>query len=161
MNKFYSTAFLALSLTAGFCQNSWTTYPQKKDSLNDNISSIQVDTNIRKLNYNSPLGNAEINKDSRIELIENTLSEEKKINGYTVQIEVSQQNNIIKDSKLKFIKAFPDEPIFDEYIAPNTYLFVGRYFDKNDALTFQNKIKDIFPNTMVIKKSIDPPVLKE
>ena len=90
-----------------------------------------------------------------------TLQEEKKILGYTVQIEVSQQNNIIKDAKLKFIKKFPDQPIFDEYIAPNTYLFAGKFFDKNDALSFQHKIQGVFSNTMVIKKPIEPPVLKE
>ena len=69
---------------------------------------------------------------------------EKNISGFTVQIEVSQQTNIIKDARLKFIKAFPDYPIFDEYIAPNTYLFVGRFYDKNNALAFQHKIKSKF-----------------
>mgnify|MGYP000170893650 CR=1 FL=1 len=44
---------------------------------------------------------------------------------------------------------------------PNTYLFVGKFYDKNDALHFKYKIRDLFPNTMVIKKPIDPPVLKD
>ena len=64
-------------------------------------------------------------------------------------------------ARLKFIKAFPDTPIFDEYIAPNTYLFVGRYYDKNDAIAFQKTITSAFSNTMVIKKRILPPLLKK
>mgnify|MGYP001085418728 FL=1 len=96
-------------------------------------------------------------KDNRIDLLQEKLKKEKNISGFTVQIEVSQQTNIIKDARLKFIKAFPDYPIFDEYIAPNTYLFVGRFYDKNNALAFQHKIKSKFLNTMVVKKSIIPP----
>jgi hypothetical protein len=152
------------SLThGGYCQNNWTTYPQKKDSTqsHDSITvSTKTDSTCKKLNFNSDIGHSEITKDKRIGLIQKTLQEDKKIIGYTVQIEVSQQNNIIKETKLKFIKSFPEEPIFDQYIAPNTYLFAGRFFDKNDALFFQHQIKEVFSNTMVIKKAIEPPFLK-
>ena len=157
MRRTYSFIILAVSLNVSIAQNEWTTYPPSIDS---NSIEIKYDSALNELKYNALNNNNSqliILKDKRIDLLEDKLKEEKKIVGFTVQLEVSQQTNVIKDARLKFIKTFPKHPIFDEYIAPNTYLFAGRFYDKNDAIAFQYKIKTAFINTMVIKKRIVPP----
>ena len=155
MKNYSTTILLSFSICVCSAQNQWTVYPAK-DSID------QKDTTIKNLEFNNPKNSEVIvNHDPRINKLKTKLADEKNILGYTIQIEVSQQNQIIKTARLKFIKAFPDTPIFDEYIAPNTYLFVGRYYDKNDAIAFQNTINSAFSNTMVIKKSILPPLLKK
>ena len=164
----YTALILSLSMNIVNAQD-WTTYPPNVDTnlianIDTNSIEQQIDSSINELNYNilnSEKSQLIILKDKRIDLLEDKLKKEKKILGFTVQLEVSQQTNIIKDTRLKFIKAYPKYPIFDEYIAPNTYLFAGRFYDKNDALAFQYKIKAAFINTMVIKKSILPPHIKE
>ena len=164
MKKFNTTLLMLFSISCFLGQENWTVFPEKKDSrqvVQTNLQPTLVDSSKKELNFNKLNGSVKVISDPRIEIIQNKLIDGGEMNGYTVQIEVSQQNNIIKDAKLKFIKAFPDESIFDEYIAPNTYLFVGKFYDKNDALHFKYKIRDLFPNTMVIKKPIDPPVLKD
>ena len=163
MKKFNSTLLILFSISYLLGQENWTVFPEKKDSIQiiqTNTSLSLLDSSKKELNFNKLNGSVKVISDPRIEIIQNKLIDGGEMNGYTVQIEVSQQNNIIKDAKLKFIKAYPDESIFDEYIAPNTYLFVGKFYDKNDALHFKYKIRDLFPNTMVIKKPIDPPVFK-
>jgi hypothetical protein len=168
MKTHYTTLILTLSITIANAQD-WTTYPPNVDTnlianIDTNSTEHQIDSSINELNYNtlnSEKSQLIIFKDKRIDLLEDKLKEEKNILGFTVQIEVSQQTNIIKDTRLKFIKTYPKHPIFDEYVAPNTYLFAGRFYDKNDALAFQHKIKADFTNTMVIKKSILPPHVKE
>ena len=155
MKHFSSAILLSLSICVCSAQNQWTVYPAK-DSID------QSDTTSKTLEFNSAQKSEVIvNQDPRINKLKTKLADEKNILGYTIQIEVSQQNQIIKAARLKFIKSFPDTPIFDEYIAPNTYLFVGRYYDKNDAIAFQNTITSAFSNTMVIKKRILPPLLKK
>ena len=161
MRTTYTFIILTLSLNVSIAQNEWTTYPPSIDS---NSIEIKYDSALNELKYNALNNNNSqliILKDKRIDLLEDKLKEEKKIVGFTVQLEVSQQTNVIKDARLKFIKAYPKHPIFDEYIAPNTYLFAGRFYDKNDAIAFQYKIKSAFINTMVIKKSIVPPKITD
>lgn len=152
-----TTLILSLLLNAYVAQNDWTTYPSNSDTIL--IKNIK-DSSFKDLEFNSSNNEKSqlvVVKDNRIDLLQQKLKKEKNISGFTVQLEVSQQTNVIKDARLKFIKAFPDHPIFDEYIAPNTYLFAGRFYDKNDALAFQHKIKAHFLNTMVVKKRIVPP----
>ena len=161
MRTTYTFIILTVSLNVSIAQNEWTTYPPSIDS---NSIEIKYDSALNELKYNALNNNNSqliILKDERIDLLEEKIKGEKNIIGFTIQLEVSQQTDIIKDARLKFIKAFPEHPIFDEYIAPNTYLFAGRFYDKNDALAFQHKIKSDFMDTMVIKKSIIPPNITE
>ena len=152
-----TTLILSLLLNAYVGQNDWTTYPSNSDTVSINNTKDSSFKELKFNSFNNQKSQLFVVKDNRIDLLQKKLKKEKTISGFTVQIEVSQQTNVIKDARLKFIKAFPDRPIFDEYIAPNTYLFAGRFYDKNDALAFQHKIKAQFLNTMVVKKRIEPP----
>ena len=111
------------------------------------------------LNYNLQNGEIQIFKDSRIDTIQKELAKEPNIIGWTVQILVSQQKEEIKSTRIKFLKAFPDEQLFDEYKTPNTYLYAGRFYDKISAYHFKNEIATLFNNTRVLKKTLDLPTL--
>jgi hypothetical protein len=100
------------------------------------------------------------NVDPKIEALTNKIGKKPFINGYTVQIEVSQQKSIIRDSRYLFIRNNPDISLDEEYDQPNTYLFAGRFYDKNSAYKFKHKIKAYFPDALVIKKKLSLPALK-
>jgi len=53
-----------------------------------------------------------------------------------------------------------DDVVEEEYDQPNTYLFAGRFYDKNSAYKFKHKIKSDFPDAIVIKKKLSLPPLK-
>ena len=48
----------------------------------------------------------------------------------------------------------------EEYDQPNTYLYAGRFYDKNSAYKFKHEIKANFPDALVVKKKLSLPALK-
>ena len=151
---------IALSSSAVFAQDTdWRTY--KKSSFTTEIVERQQNDTVKKeLNYNEKQGNVVIYQDPKIDSLSNKIGKKPFINGYTIQIEVSQQKSIIRDSRYLFIRNNPDISLDEEYDQPNTYLFAGRFYDKNSAYKFKHKIKSDFPKAMVIKKKLNLPPLK-
>jgi hypothetical protein len=70
-----------------------------------------------------------------------------------VQLIVSQETQLIKDTRKNFIQNFPNETLYDEYIAPNIFLYAGKFHSKSDAVLLKKKMEDFFNNTMVVMKS--------
>ncbi len=133
-------------------QEDWMLYPNN-DTLAKDSNVIKVyDTLNLKESYIQANGNLIINKDPEIDSLTNYLREKSVYKGYTVQIIVSQINSEIKDKRKIFIENFPDDFLFDEYNAPNIYLYAGKFYSKNEAYHFKEKITPIFKNTMVIPK---------
>ncbi len=135
-------------------QDSWTLYP-KKDStttIDSNSLSAIEDTNSAKNNFINQTGELTIEKNSKIDSIAKYIKEHTDFQGYTVQLVVSQINSEIKENRKKFIENFSDEFLFDEYIAPNIYLYAGKFYNKNDAYHFKEKISAVFQHTMIIPK---------
>ena len=93
------------------------------------------------------------NKDSKIDSINNYLSEKGKYNGYTVQLYVSQKTDKVREIRKKFIFNFPEMILFDEYIAPNIFLYSGKFQDYNNAVFSKMKLEEVFENTLVVRKS--------
>tara|TARA_B110000285_G_scaffold74781_1_gene86111 strand:+ start:133 stop:636 length:504 start_codon:yes stop_codon:yes gene_type:complete len=151
---------IALSSSAVFAQDTdWRTY--KKSSFTTEIVERQQNDTVKKeLNYNEKQGNVVIYQDPKIDSLSNKIGKKPFINGYTIQIEVSQQKSIIRNSRYLFIRNNPDISLDEEYDQPNTYLFAGRFYDKNSAYKFKHKIKSDFPKAMVIKKKLNLPPLK-
>ncbi len=151
---------IVLSSSVIFAQDTdWRTY--KKSSNTTNSSAIQQkDTIKRELNYNGKPGSVVIFQDPKIDSLTNKIGKKPFINGYTVQIEVSQQKSIVRDSRNLFIRNNPDISLDEEYDQPNTYLFAGRFYEKNSAYKFKHKIKANFPDAIVIKKKMSLPPLK-
>ena len=149
-------------------QNNWTLYP-KKDTIveKDSISiaksgSLMSDSSITKeiplkqkkdsIHYISSKGHIVIRADYRIDSINSYISNKGKFNGYAVQLIVTQDTRKIREMRKTFTNLFPGEYLFDEYIAPNIFLYAGKYFSKNDAVTLNNKLSAHFKNTMVVRK---------
>ena len=140
-------------------ETDWRTY--KKSSDTTVIDSVQKKDTIKKeLNYNGEKGSVVITQDPKIDSLTNKIGRYPFVNGYTIQIEVSQQNSIIRNSRSLFIRNNPDISLDQEYDQPNTYLFAGRFYDKNSAYKFKHKIKANFPDALVIKKKLSLPHLK-
>jgi len=124
------------------------------------LATQQKDTIKKELNYNGNQGSVVISQDPKIDSLTDKIGKKPFINGYTVQIEVSQQKSIIRDSRYLFIRNNPDISLDEEYDQPNTYLYAGRFYDKNSAYEFKHKIKANFPKAFVIKKKMSLPSLK-
>ena len=43
--------------------------------------------------------------------------------------------------------------LFDEYIAPNIFLYSGKFQDYNNAVFSKMKLEEVFENTLVVRKS--------
>ena len=151
---------IVLSSSVIFTQDTdWRTYKNPSDTTNSLVKQ-ENDTAKKELNYNGNQGNVVISQDSKIDSLTNKIGKKPFINGYTVQIEVSQQKSIIINSRSLFIRNNPNISLDEQYDQPNTYLFAGRFYDKNSAYKFKHKIKDNFPDALVIKKKLNLPPLK-
>ena len=138
---------------------NWTLYPKKKLELNtknDSVNSVK-----KELDYNAPDGKIKIYQTSSIDTIQEELASAPFIYGYTVQIEVSQQKEIIKKARYRFLKSYPDMPLDEYYNQPNTYLYGGRFYDKNTAYEFKQNLTQYFPDAIVIRKKMDLPPLSK
>ena len=118
---------------------------------------------IRQLNFTSKTGSVSVNQSSEIDSLAVNFSKEPFIYGYTIQIEVSQQKSIIQNAKYRMMKADANAPFDEIYVAPNIYLYVGRFYDRLSAYEFRNKILTYFPNSIIIgpKKMDLPPIYTE
>ena len=160
---FYTTLIICSTFHS---QNDWTLYP-KKEALNSlNLDSSELSKKTQKdllskvtaiytdsLRYISNEGVLLENRDSKIESINNYLSEKGTYNGFTVQLYFSQKTDEVREIRKKFITKFPDKILFDEYIAPNIFLYSGKFQDYNNAVFSKMKLDEVFENTLVVRKS--------
>ena len=175
-NKFDYSTFMKNIILISFIffhstligQNNWTLYPKKDTILErDSVAiaksdSLMSDSSITKeiplkqkkdsIHYISSKGHIVIRADYRIDSINSYISNKGKFNGYAVQLIVTQDTRKIREMRKTFTNLFAGEYLFDEYIAPNIFLYAGKYFSKNDAVTLNNKLSAHFKNTMVIRK---------
>lgn len=149
-----------LSTSVAFAQDTdWRTY-KKPTNTADSLKIQQKDTAKKELNYNGKQGDVIIYQDDKIDSLTIKIGKKPFINGYTVQIEVSQQKSIIRDSRSLFIRNNREILLEEKYDQPNTYLYAGRFYDKNSAYKFKHEIKANFPDALVVKKKLSLPALK-
>ena len=155
------TAILSLCTIISLCSfaqdDNWMLYKNNTDTTS---LTIQLDS-VKSLNYSLPEGNILIDQPSELDSLSSKRKNHPFIYGYTLQIEVSQQKTIIRNSRYRFIKNHPGIPLESDFESPNTYLYAGRFYDRFTAFQFKNEIKKTFPNAIVIKKKLDLPVLPE
>ena len=138
---FYSALIIC---TTFHSQDDWKLYPKKEtlDSFNiestklsktnhKNVLSVENAIYLDSVLYLSDEGVLVENKDSKIDSINNYLSKKGTYNGFTVQLCVSQNTEKIRELRKKFISNFPKMILFDEYIAPNIFLYSGKFQDYN------------------------------
>jgi hypothetical protein len=136
---------------------NWRLFPSDKQA----ESLIINDTIKKQLNYSNLNGKTKVYQDTRLDKIESELRDKPYIYGYTLQLEVSQQKNVIKEARYKILKISPDIELDDPYESPNIYLYAGRFYDRNSAYQYKNEISKYFPNAIVVgPKKMDLPVIK-
>jgi hypothetical protein len=98
-------------------------------------------------------------KDKKIDaLIQNKSNVRRvSITGYRVQIYFSTNKSELNDVRLKFIKSYPRIETYITYDAPNYFLRVGDFADRNDAEKFKKEIFREFPDNFIIKSGINLP----
>jgi hypothetical protein len=98
-------------------------------------------------------------KDKKIDaLIQNKSNVRRvSITGYRVQIYFSTNKSELNDVRLKFIKSYPRIETYISYDAPNYFLRVGDFADRNDAEKFKKEIFREFPDNFIIKCGINLP----
>lgn len=98
-------------------------------------------------------------KDKKIDALIQNKSNVKRISttGYRIQIYFSSNKNELNDIRLKFIKSYPRIETYITYDAPNYFLRVGDYADRNDAEKFKKEIFREFPDNFTIKCTINLP----
>jgi hypothetical protein len=98
-------------------------------------------------------------KDKKIDALIQNKSNVKRINttGYRIQIYFSTNKNALNEIRLKFIKAYPRIETYITYDAPNYFLRVGDFADRNDAEKFKKEIFREFPDNFIVKCSINLP----
>ena len=168
MKMFY---ILIVFSTGVQCQENWRLYPKNEsiDSISIiNIIQKKIDSsgflspdNTKDLSYINKVGSLIEHKDPRIDSLNNYISKHGKYNSFTVQLYVSQKNDEIRNCRKKFIRNFPEMGIFDEYIAPNIFLYSGLFQDYNQAILYKKKLEVIFKNTLVVRKKIPHQIEKK
>jgi hypothetical protein len=155
---------LTLFSTIYIAQNDedWRLFPNSSEVKKPTNGTINP-AEIRKLNYSSKPGAVTVNQSNEIDSLAANFIKEPFIYGYTIQIEVSQQKSIIQNAKYRMMKIDAIAPFDEIYVAPNIYLYVGRFYDRLSAYEFRNKILTYFPNSIIIgpKKMDLPPIYKE
>ena len=167
MKIFYLLIIVFLS-TAFFSQENWMTYPEKNniDSLEIKSAEQEIEeqttieesnnhTDSSKLNINnyiSKKGSLIENKYFAFDSINSFLSNSGSYNGYTVQIYVSQETLKIRRVRKDFMINFPEQTLFDEYTAPNIFLYAGKFQDYNNAELFKKELEEVFKNTLIVRK---------
>ena len=98
-------------------------------------------------------------KDKKIDALIQNKSNVKRIStsGYRVQIYFSTNKNELNDIRLKFIKSYPRIETYITYDAPNYFLRVGDFADRNDAEKFKKEIFREFPENFIVKCGINLP----
>ena len=89
------------------------------------------------------------------------LSNKGTLNGFAVQLVVTQDTKKVRELRKIFTELFPEEYLFDEYIAPNIFLYAGKYFTMSDAVSLQKKLENSFDNTMVVRKKFPLKVIQK
>ena len=56
---------------------------------------------------------------------------------------------------------FPERILFDEYKAPNIFLYAGKFQDYNSAELFKKELESVFKNTLIVRKKFPYKVEKE
>jgi len=92
--------------------------------------------------------------DNLVSKYENILKNTGGINGWRLQLKFKAKESEIIKIKLKFIKLFPDIPVFLEYQEPYYRIRVGNCRTKLEALKIKNLIKKHFSDTYPVPEII-------
>ena len=98
-------------------------------------------------------------KDKKIDALIQNKSNIRRISttGYRVQIYFNPNKSELNEVRLKFIKSHPRVETYITYDAPNYFLRVGDFAERNDAEKFKKEIFREFPENFIVKCGINLP----
>lgn len=100
-------------------------------------------------------------KDAKIDLLIEDYLENKKFNGYRIQIFSSSNNKLDAiQAKSEFLKSFSDIKSYLVYQAPNFKVRVGDFLDRLEANKQLLLIQEAFPSAFLVKCEVEPNVKK-
>jgi len=94
----------------------------------------------------------------KIQIANNNL--QKGIPGYRIWIFSSsgqQASQKADETRMTFMRSFPDLEAYKVYNTPNFQIFVGDFRTKNEALRAKKKIERIFPGAFIVSEIINIP----
>ena len=142
-------ALLILAYAGGIAQERDTSKPQilislaqsdEQDGQIEIIQPVQVENLLKMQIANSNL--------------------QKGIPGYRIQIFSSsgqQASQKADETRMTFMRNFPELEAYKEYNTPNFQIFVGDFRTKNEALREKKKIEKIFPVAFIVSEIINIP----
>lgn len=154
-------SFLALSVV-GISQDTTSNSDWKLYPVSDSLKKTDTVYALKK----APTpGKVKVNKDKRIDKVSTDLAggttNKPVIKGYRLQVLSSSTKATIDAERGKFMAKYPKYKTYIDYKAPNFRLRVGNFRTRLDAERFQNEIKKIFPNTLIITDMIELPLIEE
>lgn len=98
-------------------------------------------------------------KDKKIDALIQNRSNIRRVStaGYRIQIYFDTDKDKVNETRLKFIKSYPKIESYITYDAPNYFLRVGDFSDKNDAEKFKKEIFREYPENFILKTNINVP----
>ena len=127
------------------------------------VISFQVDSLILNTKIDSSprvFGLVE-KKNEKIDLLIEDYIENRKYNGYRIQIFSSSNNRLdAVKAKSEFLREFPEIKSYLVYQAPNYKVRVGDFLDRLEANKQLILIQETFPNAFLIKGEVEPTVKK-
>ena len=101
---------------------------------------------------------AQAEKLLRMQIANNNL--QKGIPGYRIRIfsqSGQQARQKADETRMIFMKNFPESEAYQVYNTPNFQIFVGDFRTKNEALREKKKIEKIFPGAFIVNETIHIP----
>ncbi len=142
-------AFLVLACTGMVAQETDVAKPQilvnlaQNDGQNGQIEIIQP---------------VQVENLLKLQIANNRL--QKGIPGYRIQIFSDTGQTAKKkaeETRMTFMKSFPEQDALLEYNTPNFQIFVGNFRTKNEALHELKKIEKMFPRAFIVSEIINIP----
>lgn len=149
----FTLPLLFSSAVAQEDENDWRLYKSPEERVT-----------VQKIDTTTP-GSLIIRKAPEIDTLIERLSiadeGEVKIEGFTVQIAISQKSADVNRMQAEFLRKYPDVPTKIDYKQPNFRLRVGRFYDRLSAERFLKELSGTYSGGLVIKDMIELPPIPE
>ncbi len=153
------SAFSILGFSQDSTSNSeWKVYPANTDS-------VKTTDTVFGLKKSTKPGKVSVKKDKRIDKVSDDLAggttKKPIIKGYRVQVISSSTKGNVDSERARCMAAHRSHKTYIDYKAPNFRLRVGNFRTRLEAEKFQNEIKELFPNTLIISDMIELPIIED
>lgn len=133
--------------------------------------SVRMDTSRSKiksfdLNFTAKEGVVNVYKDSRFDKLTEFVGTPVKgatvqMKGYRVQAFFSTDKDEVNGKRGEYLGQYNEHPAYVDYLAPNFRLRLGDFRTRLQAQQWQDQIKLLFPDAIIVEDYIELPGLKK